>query len=413
MLFFRVLRFQSFQVRNCSQQVRTYPPEITIFGKTYQTDEWTNVTPRILSLIGKRLYDTPSNPLQLISGGICDHFSNFDIFEFPSPVVSVHDNFDSLLIPKDHVSRGKSDTYYVNSNHLLRCHSSAHQNHCLQSGSRNFICIADVFRRDAIDSTHYPVFHQCEGFKILNHQNLGSGTYPVTPVKKRTEFCQDYHNEHAVATASVHLHRSVESYVKRLLGDELKMRWVPAFFPFTHPSWELEIFHNNTWMEILGAGIVEHRILCVNGIYDSIAWAFGLGLERLAMVKYSIPDIRIMWSQDYGFLAQFKSLTPWDSYTFKPVSKFPQLINDISFWLPSQRDFCSNDFYDLVRSVAGDLVEQVDLVDEFTNQKTNKTSHCYRIYYRSHERTLSQDEISLVHKSVEETAKNQLNVEIR
>ena len=193
----------------------------------------------------------------------------------------------------------------------------------------------------------------------------------------------------------------------------MKMRWVPAYFPFTHPSWELEIYHNHTWMEILGAGIVEHRILCENEIYDSIAWAFGMGLERLAMLKYSIPDIRLMWSQDYGFLGQFKSLTPWDSYTFKPISKFPQLINDISFWLPSQGEFCTNDFYDLVRSVAGDLVEQVDLIDEFTNQKTNRTSHCYRIYYRSHERTLSQDEISVVHKSVQETARNQLNVEIR
>ena len=172
MLFARVLRSQLFQLRKCSQQVKACPPEVTILGKTYQTDEWTNLTPRILSLIGKRLYETPSNPLQLISAGIHDHFSNFDVFQFPSPVVSVHDNFDSLLIPKDHVSRGKSDTYYVNSKHLLRCHSSAHQNHCLRAGSRAFICIADVFRRDAIDSTHYPVFHQCEGFKIIDHYNL-------------------------------------------------------------------------------------------------------------------------------------------------------------------------------------------------------------------------------------------------
>lgn len=415
MLYFSTFR-QSFPrlsspVRRCASLANNYPAEINILGKTYPTDEWTNLTARILSLVGKKLFKTPSNPLQLISAGISDHFSDFDLFEYPSPVVTVRDNFDSLLIPKDHISRGRSDTYYVNSKHLLRCHTSAHQSHCLETGSQAFICIADVYRRDAIDSTHYPVFHQCEGFKICDRHSLSS---PITAPGVRNAVKQEYHREHAVSIASFQLHSAVESYIRRLLPNkDLQLRWVPAYFPFTHPSWELEIFHNGKWLEILGCGIVEHRILCENGIHNDIAWAFGVGIERLAMLKYSIPDIRVMWSQDFGFLGQFKSLSPWDSYTFKPISKFPQLINDISFWLPIDGQFCSNDFYDLVRSVAGDLVEQVDLVDEYTEKKSNKTSHCYRIYYRSHERNLTQEEINVIHKAVEKTASRDLKVKVR
>lgn len=413
MLFSRLSRVSlNFSLRKFSNIVNISPSEVTILGKSYPTDAWTNVTPRILSLVGTKLYETPSNPLQLISAGITEHFSDFDHFQFPSPVVNVYDNFDSLLVPKDHVSRSKSDTYYVNSTHLLRCHSSAHQSHCLQAGSDAFICIADVYRRDAIDSTHYPVFHQCEGFKICPVNALHFGNV-IKIHDKRNEMRQEYHDQSAVGVASVQLHRAVEGYIRRLLGHDLKMRWVPAYFPFTHPSWELEIFHNDKWLEILGAGIVEHRILCENGIHDRIAWAFGLGLERLAMLKYSIPDIRVFWSQDCGFLGQFKSLSPWDSYTFKPISKFPQLINDISFWLPVDCAFCSNDFYDLVRSVAGDLAEQVDLIDDFTNKKTGNTSHCYRIFYRSHERTLTQEEINVVHKAVADSAIRELKVKIR
>lgn len=410
-LFPRLSPKRLLPLRRCHSLVDTRPKDVSICGKTYLTDDWTNVTPRILSLIGKRLYDTPHNPLQLISAGLTEHFSDsFDQFEYPSPVVTVEDNFDSLLIPKDHISRGKSDTYYVNSKHLLRCHTSAHQNHCLQAGSEAFICVADVYRRDAIDSTHYPVFHQCEGFKICRQL---ATVYPIRKHPKRNEFRQEFHEQTAVTIATVELHSTVEAYIRRLLGKDLKMRWVPAYFPFTHPSWELEIFYKDTWLEILGAGIVEHHIMCVNGYHERIAWAFGLGLERLAMLKYSIPDIRVMWSNDSGFLGQFKSLSPWDSYTFKPISKFPQLINDISFWLPTDGQFCSNDFYDLVRSVAGDLVERVDLIDEFTNKKNNKTSHCYRIYYRSHERTLTQEEINDVHTDVANAATKNLKVEIR
>ena len=101
---------------------------------------------------------------------------------------------------------------------------------------------------------------------------------------------------------------------------------------------------------------------------------------------------------------------------FQPVSIYPQCQNDISFWLPDnvhKEAFGSNDFYDLVRDIGGDLVEQVMLIDEFENKKTKKTSHCYRIVYRSMDRTLKQSEVNELHKKIEKKAVELLGVVIR
>jgi phenylalanyl-tRNA synthetase alpha chain len=129
-------------------------------------------------------------------------------------------------------------------------------------------------------------------------------------------------------------------------------------------------------------------------------------------------QIRIFWSTDEGFLSQFRYDDPDYSkiIKFKPVSAYPPCSNDISFWLPEDKEgvsYSSNDFYDLVRDIGGDLVEQVKLVDEFKNKKTNKISHCYRIVYRSMERTLQQDEVNELHKKIEKTAVEMLSVKIR
>uniref|UniRef100_A0A8I6ANQ6 phenylalanine--tRNA ligase n=1 Tax=Rattus norvegicus TaxID=10116 RepID=A0A8I6ANQ6_RAT len=148
------------------------------------------------------------------------------------------------------------------------------------------------------------------------------------------------------------------------------------------------------------------------GAQDRIGWAFGLGLERLAMVLYDIPDIRLFWSEDERFLKQFRLSDINQSVKFQPFSKYPAVFNDISFWLPSE-NYTENDFYDIVRTVGGDLVEKVDLIDKFEHPKTHRTSHCYRITYRHMERTLSQREVSSVHQAVQEAAVQLLGVEGR
>ncbi|XP_021914118.1 probable phenylalanine--tRNA ligase, mitochondrial isoform X4 [Zootermopsis nevadensis] len=194
---------------------------------------------------------------------------------------------------------------------------------------------------------------------------------------------------------------------------EVKYRWVDAYFPFTHPSWELEVHHQDKWMELLGCGIMEQRILQNAGAQDRIGWALGLGLERLAMCLYDIPDIRLFWSTDSGFLSQFENRDPHDCIKYKPVSIYPQCINDISFWLPNDGDYTSNDFYDLVREIGGDIVEQISLVDKYFHPKKQHTSHCYRIVYRHMEKTLTQEEVNTIHKQIEKAVALKFNVSIR
>jgi phenylalanyl-tRNA synthetase alpha chain len=392
------------------ETVSNFVGPVIVHGKEYQRDEWTNVTPKIISFCNRLLYKDKSNPIGLISAGIQEFFHDYDHFSYPDPVVTPEDNFDSLLIPKDHVSRSKSDTYYLNKDFLLRCHTSCHQGHCLKKGSRSFISIADVYRRDAVDRTHHPVFHQCEGLKLFEMTKK-----PVTIPQRRPETHQEHHSPGQVEVVVSDLKQTLESYVRKLLGKEIEIRWVPAFFPFTHPSFELEILLKEDWIEILGCGVVENKLLINHGVTDSIGWAFGVGLERLAMIKYSIPDIRLFWSEDTGFTSQFKDMNDvWQTKTYKPVSTHPQCKSDISFWLPlDQGDYTPNDFYDLARSIGGDIIEQIELVDDFLNKKTGRRSHCYRIIYRSHERTLTQREVNEVHAEIGKEATKRLCVDVR
>lgn len=189
-----------------------------------------------------------------------------------------------------------------------------------------------------------------------------------------------------------------------------------AYFPFTQPSWELEIYHNDKWFEILGCGIMRNEILSKAGIHNSIGYAFGLGLERLAMIIYDIPDIRLFWSNDSGFLNQFNEKDLNKAIKFKPISQFPQCSNDISFWLPSElsfETFSLNDVYDVVRNVGGDVVEQVTLLDKFSHPKTGKNSLTFRIVYRHMERTLTQKEVNDLHAAISNELIEKYNIKLR
>ncbi|CAG0879592.1 unnamed protein product [Darwinula stevensoni] len=242
--------------------------------------------------------------------------------------------------------------------------------------------------------------------------------HPETPMfeeGKRTEDKQSCHSLPTNLALEKDLKCTLEGLVNHLFGNAIEYMWVEATFPFTHPSWELEVKFGEEWVEMLGCGIMEQGILSEAGVQDAVGWAFGLGLERLAMKFYSIPDIRMIWSTDPGFLLQFHGKSSTDRITFKPVSVYPPCVNDISFWLPEgqEHDFASTDFYDLVRTVGGDLVEQVQLKDEFVNPKNRRVSHCYRIVYRHLHKTLTQDEVNAVHRMIEDEASKKLQVSIR
>mmetsp|Transcript_15631 Transcript_15631/g.27707 ORF Transcript_15631/g.27707 Transcript_15631/m.27707 type:complete len:436 (-) Transcript_15631:133-1440(-) len=354
-----------------------------------------NVTENIFGKLDMNLHQRPNHPLGIIKFAIENYFEKefpgkFNKFDSLYPVVSTKANFDDVLIPSDHVSRSPNDTYYIDDETVLRCHTSAHQAELLRKGETHFLVTGDVYRRDSIDATHYPVFHQMEGVCLFSAEEAAAAGCTQAELAEKE------------------LKRVLEGLAKTLFG-EVEMRWYDTYFPFTEPSFELEIFFKGEWLEVLGCGVMQQAILDDAGRNEYKAWAFGLGLERLAMVLFDIPDIRLFWTDDERFSKQFKA---GDLATkFKSYSKFPPCNKDVSFWISDK--FSENNLCEITRNVAGDLVEEVKLIDEFTNEKKGKTSHCYRIVYRSNERSLTDEEINALQEEVRSLVVSKLEVELR
>jgi len=395
----------------------------------------TNITPNIINKLNRNLHNQPRHPLQIIKNKIRDHFHAsyrgrsggciFAMIDNLNPIVTVEQNFDSLLVPSDHVSRSKVDNYYVNSDYVLRSHTTAHEVDLLHSGWNAFLNCGDVYRRDEIDRSHYPVFHQFEGVRIFDEHEL-FGEFRESSLEiiekhstVRTDVKQEEYTFDATRVMEYNLKYALEQLVEELFGEDVETRWVDAYFPFTHPSWELEVRFNGEWMEMLGCGVLEHGILQQAGAGNRIGWAFGLGLERFAMKLFDIPDIRLFWSEDARFLSQFESS---DNVSFRAFSKYPPTYKDFSFWLlgggddgdtVEEEEFSSNDLFEIVRTVAGDVVEEMNLVDEFTHPRTNRRSLCYRVTFRAMDRTLTDTEINQLVEEIREKVAQQLSVELR
>ena len=236
---------------------------------------------------------------------------------------------------------------------------SAHWKRLLESGWRQFLVTGDVYRKDEIDRSHYPVFHQTEGM-VLFEDSLNI----------------DPENELKNILTGLILH----------LFPSCEYRFNNDYFPFTHPSFEIEVKFNDRWLEVLGCGVVRKEILESSGINGS-GWAFGLGLERLAMVLFNIPDIRLFWSNDPNFLSQFSS---GKECKYIPYPALEPVTKDISFWISNsviegdQLEFSwkyANDFFEFVRECAGDNIEQVILFDKFYHPKKEAYSHTYRLIF--------------------------------
>lgn len=257
------------------------------------SDPNNNVTDYIYEKMGADLHKQADHPIGIIKQAIYDYFDarspgKFAKFDDLYPVVTTYANFDEVLVPADHVSRNPNDTYYVDANTVLRCHTSAHQAEMLRTKQSAFLVTGDVYRRDSIDATHYPVFHQMEGVRVFTEDEWTAAGVSATELAERD------------------LKDALEGLAKHLFGD-VECRWIDAYFPFTNPSFELEIFFKGKWLEVLGCGVMEQKILDENYKPGQKAWAFGLGLERLAMVLFDVPDIRLFWSNDDRFLKQFKA----------------------------------------------------------------------------------------------------------
>jgi len=199
-------------------------------------------------------------------------------------------NFEALNIPQDHPARDMHDTFYLNSGFVLRTHTSPVQIHEMQNTAPplKIIVPGKVFRVDA-DVSHSPVFHQIEGLYVDENVTFGQ------------------------------LKGTLEFFLKTLFGKEKKVRFRPSYFPFTEPSTEVDVecvycsgkgcrvCKQTGWIEILGAGMVNRNVFRSVG-YDPdnvTGFAFGLGIERIAMLRYEIPDIRLLYEHDTRFLSQF------------------------------------------------------------------------------------------------------------
>ncbi|CAD8096809.1 unnamed protein product [Paramecium primaurelia] len=369
-----------------------------------QQNSYSNITDKMISYVGRDLHKIPSHPLGIIKNRIETFFQNeaitekqskyplkYKIIDNLSPIVSVKQNFDSLLVPPDHPSRKKSDTYYINENTLLRCHTSAHQVELIENNVDAFVVVGDVYRRDEIDATHYPVFHQVEIVRIFQQDQFSSK-----------------YLQHQIQESMDDLKETLERLTRHLFGD-VQMRWVETTFPFTNPSMELEIYFQDKWLEVLGCGVIHQDLMKNCQRLTEVGWAAGLGLERLALLLFQIPDIRLFWSQDPRFLDQFRA---GQINKFQPFSKYPSCYKDVSFYV-DHKTWEENDLHSIIRDIGGDLIEKVECVDTFYNKKKDLTSKCYRIHYRSLERTLQNEEIDVLQFKIRDQIKDILKLELR
>ena len=233
------------------------------------------------------------HPLTTVNEMIEDFFMKMgDTVEEGPEIEQDHFNFECLNLPKDHPARDMQDSFYITENFLLRTHTSPVQARTMQRHEPNspirMIAPGKVYRWD-YDATHSPVFHQVEGLIIDEHITFAD------------------------------LKGTIETFLRHMFGDDTKVRFRTSFFPFTEPSAEVDIScvmcggegcrvcSHTGWLEILGCGMVHPRVLELNG-YDPNkvkGFAFGMGVERIAMLLYGIGDLRLFFEDDIRFLEQF------------------------------------------------------------------------------------------------------------
>ncbi|MEG0480728.1 MAG: phenylalanine--tRNA ligase subunit alpha [Clostridium sp.] len=200
-------------------------------------------------------------------------------------------NFEALNIPKNHPARDEQDTFYINENVVLRTQTSPMQIRYMEDNKPpiRMISAGKVYRSDAVDATHSPIFHQIEGLVI----------------------------DKGITMAN--LKGTLDTFVKTFFGENIKTKFRPHHFPFTEPSAEVDVScfmcdgkgcrvcKGEGWIEILGCGMVHPEVLKAGGIDPEVysGFAFGMGLERIVMIKYGIDDIRLLFENDVRFLKQF------------------------------------------------------------------------------------------------------------
>ncbi|ORM40875.1 putative phenylalanine-tRNA ligase [Babesia sp. Xinjiang] len=486
-----------------------------------QAHTYTGIPTHVKSKLGRRLDIDPANPVGQTAEIIKDFFKNnynehlntgppFSYISFDSQPVTIRDNFDELQVPLNHVSREPCDNFYVSDEYVgnfarqkadlhpkiiadvkegrytngvinrmanelghskhrvLPTHSTSHLPEILRNGLRRAIYSGQVFRRDAIDSEHYPVFHQMDGIMLFTRGELEEfgETYSDLSGNPTDEDLIIHHLKVTLEKLLAHLfsrvvdtdgdsHISVattndssskaksgsannsskaSSDYKELVKQPLKewLQWdSDTSFPFTDPSFEINVKLNGEWVEILGCGklkdVIIDNIIRSSGSMESSSgedtdivggWAFGIGLERLAMVLCRITDIRQFWEEDERFLRQYRwSIGSGKLPVFKPYSRNPPISRDISFYIDGsamdKRKFDESEFRYIFDELSRDYVEDVAEISQYIHPETGRKSVCYRITYRAMGENLTNAFVNKIHQLALDRIVNTFNIELR
>ena len=236
-----------------------------------------------VSLPGRNISEGTRHPISITINQISNIMRGYGFrVEQGNEIETEFYNFEALNIPSNHPARDMHDTFYVDTKKLLRTHTSSVQIHSMiKSGAPlKIIAPGKVYRCDS-DPTHSPMFHQLEGLYI----------------DKDINFC--------------HLKGILEKFIIDYFQKEIETRFRPSYFPFTEPSAELDIKFRGKWLEVLGCGMVHENVLKNVGINPKkySGFAFGLGIERFAMLKFDIRDLRSFYENDLSFLKQFRGVS--------------------------------------------------------------------------------------------------------
>ncbi len=266
--------------------------ELSQFAKKKELEQRLISEKLDVTLPGTKVPVGHPHPLSLVQKQLEDIFLGMGYAIVDGPEVEYdYYNFQALNIPKDHPARDTQDTFYITENILLRSQTSPVQARVMEKTQPPIRIISPgrVYRSDAVDATHSPLFHQLEGLVIDKNVTMGD------------------------------LKGTLELFAKRMFGEDTRIRFRPHHFPFTEPSAEVDVScfmcggegcrfcKNEGWIEILGAGMVHPNVLRNCGIDPEVysGFAFGLGIERIAVLKYHIDDMRLLYENDIRFLNQF------------------------------------------------------------------------------------------------------------
>ena len=339
---------------------------------------------------------TPGSPLAELVKRIVNlpRFSDFEVLKAPE-IIPYDISFNLFNFPADHPARNPSDTYFVDKDHILRTHTTVMWyyhlalpgvwNKIKKGESVSALSYGKVYRKDEIDRSHMNVFHQMDGWYLCRRK------------------------DHIITIND--LKDVLIEIAQAIFGKNTKYRFNTDKFPYTDPSIEMEIQVSERWVEVLGAGVVRKVVLENLGVdpkrYNG--WAFGFGLERLAITSMDLPDIRLLWSQDERVKKQLKL-----GNKYKEVSKFPPITRDISFI--AGKDFVPNNYFDLIRDIGGILVEEVRLIDKYEDLikfGPDRSSYTYRLIYRSSDRTLLSNEVDKIQEKIYSETAKQFNAKLR